>query len=83
MYHDADELETFGNEALIPTNRLRDLLGHIDITTALEIRIRRILRPGWEEFRAVVEVFDGPNVISRHMGLAFRVTCSDAIADAA
>jgi hypothetical protein len=26
MFHDADEIKTFGNEAPIPTGRLRDLL---------------------------------------------------------
>jgi hypothetical protein len=71
MYRGADELESFGNEALIPTGRLRDLLGHIGITTALEFRIKRVSRPRREEFRAVMEVFNGPNVINWHMGHAF------------
>jgi hypothetical protein len=83
MYREADELKTFGNEAPIPTGRLRDLLRHIGITTAPVFRIKRIPRPGREEFRAVVEMFNGPNVISRHMGPAFRESCSDAVADAA
>jgi hypothetical protein len=74
MYHDADELKTFGNEALIPTDRLLDLLGHISITTSLEFRIKRVPRPGREEFRAVVEIFNWPHVISRHMGSTFRAT---------
>jgi hypothetical protein len=30
-----------------------------------------------------VEIFNGPNVISRHKGLAFRATYQDAVADAA
>jgi hypothetical protein len=46
MFHDADEIKTFGDEALIPTRRLRDLLNHINITTALEFRIKRISCPG-------------------------------------
>jgi hypothetical protein len=45
-FHDADEIKTFGNEAPIPTGRLRDLLNRINITTSLEFRIKRILRPG-------------------------------------
>jgi hypothetical protein len=45
-FHDADEIKTFGNEAPIPTGRLRDLLNRINITTPLEFRIKRILRPG-------------------------------------
>jgi hypothetical protein len=48
-FHDADEIKTFGNEALIPSGRLRDLLNHINITTPPEFRIKRILRPGREE----------------------------------
>jgi hypothetical protein len=46
MYHDADEIKTIRNEALIPTGRLRDLLNHINITTPPEFRIKRVLRPG-------------------------------------
>jgi hypothetical protein len=33
IFHDADEIKTFGDEAPIPTGRLRDLLKHINITT--------------------------------------------------
>jgi hypothetical protein len=33
IFHDADEIKTFGEEAPIPTGRLRDLLKHINITT--------------------------------------------------
>jgi hypothetical protein len=42
MFHDANEIKTFGDEAPIPTGRLRDLLNLINITTLLEIRIKRI-----------------------------------------
>jgi hypothetical protein len=45
-FHDADDIKTFGNEAPIPTGRLRDLLNRINITSPLEFRIKRILRPG-------------------------------------
>jgi hypothetical protein len=53
-FHDIDEIKTFGNEAPIPTGRLRDLLNHINITTPLEFRIKRILRPYREEYKAIV-----------------------------
>jgi hypothetical protein len=46
MFHDADEIKTFGDEALIPTGKLRDLLNRINITTPLEFRIKRIPCPG-------------------------------------
>jgi hypothetical protein len=42
MYHEADEIKTAKNEALIPTGRLRDLLNRIDITTPPEIKIKRV-----------------------------------------
>jgi hypothetical protein len=45
-FHDADEIKTFGDEAPIPTGRLRDLLNRINITTPPEFRIKRIMRPG-------------------------------------
>jgi hypothetical protein len=64
MFHDTDEIKTFGNEALIPTGRLRDLLNRINITTPPEFRIKRILCPGREEYKAIVEILSGPNVLS-------------------
>jgi hypothetical protein len=82
-FHDADEIKTFGNEAPIPTGRVRDLLNRINITTSPEFRIKRILRPSREEYKAIVEIICRPNVFSRHKGPAFRTTCQDAVADAA
>jgi hypothetical protein len=63
-FHDADEIKTFRDEAPIPTGRLRDLLNHINITTPPEFRIKRIPRPGREEYKAIVEIIGGPNVLS-------------------
>jgi hypothetical protein len=83
IFHDADEIKTFGDEALIPTGRPRDLLNHINITTPPEFRIKRILRPGREEYKAIVEIISGPNVLSQHKGPAFMTTYQDAVADAA
>jgi hypothetical protein len=82
-YHDADEINTTRNEAPIPTYRLRDLLNCLDITTPPKFRIKRVLRPGREEYKAIMEIFSGPNVLSHHKGWAFRATCQDAVADAA
>jgi hypothetical protein len=83
IFHDADEIKTFGDEAPIPTGRMRDLLNHINITTPSEFRIKRILRPGREEYKAIVEIISGTNVLSRHKGSAFRTTYQAAVADAA
>jgi hypothetical protein len=44
-FHDDNEIKTFGDEAPIPTGRLRDLLNHISITTPPEFRIKRIPHP--------------------------------------
>jgi hypothetical protein len=63
-FHVADEIKTFGDEALIPTGRLRDLLNRINITTPPEFRIKRISRLGREEYKAIVEIISGPNVLS-------------------
>jgi hypothetical protein len=82
-FHNADEIKTFGNEALIPTGRLRNLLNRINITTPQEFRIKRIPRPGWEEYKAIVEILSRPNVLSRHKRPAFKTTYQDALADAA
>jgi hypothetical protein len=81
-FRDADEIKTARNEASIPTGRLRDLLNHLNITTQLEFIIKRVLRPGREEYKAIVKIFSGPNVLSHHKGPAFRATYQDAVADA-
>jgi hypothetical protein len=83
IFNDADEIKTFGDEATIPTGRLRDLLKHINISTPPEFRIKRIPCPGREEYKAIVEIISAPNVLSRHKGPAFRTTYPDAVADAA
>jgi hypothetical protein len=83
IFQDADEIKTFGDEAPIPTGRLRDLLQHINITTPPEFRIKRIPHPGREEYKAIVEIISGLNVLSRHKGPAFRTTYPDPVADAA
>jgi hypothetical protein len=82
-FHDTDEIKTFGDEAPIPTGRLGDLLNHINITTPPEFRIKRIPYPGREEYKAIMEIISGPNVLSRHKGPAFRTTYQDAVVDAA
>jgi hypothetical protein len=74
MYCDTDEIKTFGNEAPIRTNRLRDLLNCIDITSPLEFKIKRVLRPGREEYKAIVEILRGPNVLSHHKDPSFGTT---------
>jgi hypothetical protein len=83
VYHDADEIKTIRNEAPIPIGKLRDLLNRIDITTLPEFRIKRVPCSGWEDYKAIVEIFSGHNVLSRHKGLAFRATYQDVVADAA
>jgi hypothetical protein len=82
MYRDADEVESFGAEALVLTGRLRALLEHLGITTAPRYRIKEVPRPGRVEFKAVAEIFFGSRVLCRHKGPAFRTSHSDAIADA-
>jgi hypothetical protein len=63
-FHDTNEIKTFGNEAPIPTGRLRDLLNRINITTLPKFRIKRIPRPGQEEYKLIVEIISGPNVLN-------------------
>jgi hypothetical protein len=63
-FHNADEIKIFGDEAPIPTDRLRDLLNRINITTPPEFRIKRFPRPGREEYKAIMEIIRGPNVLS-------------------
>jgi hypothetical protein len=82
-FQDANEIKTFGDEAPIPTGRRRDLLNRVNITTPLEIRIKRVLRLGWEEYKEIMEIISGPNVLSHHKGPVFRTTYQDAEADIA
>jgi hypothetical protein len=53
LYRDADERESFGAEAPIPTDRHRALLGHLGITSALRYRIKVVPRLGQVEFKVV------------------------------
>jgi hypothetical protein len=53
----------------------------LGITTAPEFRIKRVPHLGRVEYRAIVEVFRRSNVVSRHMGLAFRASCGIVVAD--
>jgi hypothetical protein len=59
------------------------LLNHLNITTPPEFRIKRVPRPGREEYKTIMEIFSGPNVLSHHKGPSFRATYQDAVADAA
>jgi hypothetical protein len=83
MYQDADEVESFGAEALVPAGRLRALLEHLGITTTPKYRIKEVPRPGWVKFKAVAEIFLESRVLCRHKGPTFRVSHSDAMADTA
>jgi hypothetical protein len=83
LYHNANEFQSFGNEALVPTGTLRTLLGHVGITTAPQFMIKRVPRPGRVECRAIVEVFHRSSVVSRNMGPTFRAPCGDVVVDAA
>jgi hypothetical protein len=58
-------------------------VNHLNITTHLKFKIKRVLRPGREEYKAIMEIFSLPNVLSRHKGPAFRATYQDVVADAA
>jgi hypothetical protein len=83
LYRDADERESFGAEALIPTDWLRALLGHFGITSFPRYRIKGVLCLGRVEFKADAEIFSRPRVLCRHQGPAFRASISDAVADVA
>jgi hypothetical protein len=76
-------VESFGTESPVITGRLRALLEHLGITTAPWYRIKEVLRSGWVEFKAIVEIFFGSRVLCRHKGPAFRTSRNDAVADAA
>jgi hypothetical protein len=61
---------------------MQALLGHLGITSAPKYQIKGIQCPGWVEFKAIVEIFQALKVISRHKGLGYRASNSDAVADA-
>jgi hypothetical protein len=83
MYRDADEVESFGAESPNLAGRLRALLEHLGITTAPRYRIKEVPHSGQVEFKAVAEIFFGSRVLCRHKGPAFRISRSDAVAEAA
>jgi hypothetical protein len=63
MYRDADEVESFGVEALVLAGRLRALLEHLSITTAPRYRIKEVSHPRRVEFKTVIEIFFGSRVL--------------------
>jgi hypothetical protein len=83
MYRDADEVESFGAESLILTDRLRALLEHLGITTAPRYRVKEVPHTGRVEFKAIAEIFFGSRILCRHKGPAFRTSRSEDVADAA
>jgi hypothetical protein len=83
LYRDVDEVESFRAESPILAGRLRALLEHLSITTALWYRIKEVPRSGQVKFKAIVEIFFGSRILYRHKGPAFRTSRSDAVADAA
>jgi hypothetical protein len=82
MYQDADEVESFRAESPILAGRLQALLEHLGITTTPRYRIKEVPRSGRVEFKAIVEIFFGSRILSRHKGPAFRTSHNDAVADA-
>jgi hypothetical protein len=56
---------------------------HLGITTAPKYSIKGVPHPGRVEFWAIVEIFHGSKVVSRHTGPAFRASNSDDVANAA
>jgi hypothetical protein len=83
MYRDVDEVVSFGAEAPVPTGSFRALLEHLCITTAPRYMIKEVPHLGQVEFKAIAEIFFGSSVLCKHKGPTFRVSHSDAVADAA
>jgi hypothetical protein len=67
LYHDAEEFESFRIEDPVLVSRLQALLVHLDITTAPKYLIKGLPRSGRVEFWAIMEIFHGSKVVSRHM----------------
>jgi hypothetical protein len=82
IYRDADEVDSFGAEASVPTSRLWSLLEYLGISTNPRYRIKEVSHPGWEEFKAITEILLGCRVLCRHQGPAFGAARSDVVADA-
>jgi hypothetical protein len=74
MYRDANEVESFGAEAPVPTDRLQALLEHLGITTVPRYKIKEVSHPGPVEFKAIIEIFLGSRVFCRHKGPTFRAS---------
>jgi hypothetical protein len=83
MYRDADEVEPFGAESPILADMLQALLEHLGITTAPRYRIKEVPCSGRVEFKAIAKILFGSRILCRHKGPAFRISRSDAVADAA
>jgi hypothetical protein len=83
MYRDADEVVSFGAEALVLAGRLRALLEHLGITTTPRYGIKEVSRSGRVEFKAIAEIFFGSRILCRHKGPAFKTSWSDVVTNTA
>jgi hypothetical protein len=66
LYKDAKEMESFRSKALVPTDRLHDLLGHMGLTSTPRYWIKGVPCPGRVEFKAIAEIFFRSRVLCRH-----------------
>jgi hypothetical protein len=78
-----DEVESFGAEGSVPSDRLQALLEHLGIIIAPRYRIKEVPRPRRVKFKAIAEIFLRSRVLCRHKGPAFGVSCNDDVVDAA
>jgi hypothetical protein len=66
MFRDADEVESFWAEALIPTDRLWALLEQLGITSSPRYRIKEVPHLGQVEFNSIIDIFLGSKILCRH-----------------
>jgi predicted nucleic acid-binding protein len=79
----ASEFRSYGEESPTVPAQLHGLLFQLDITRATEYKFKSVPRPGRIEFTRTVEVINGQEVVSKHACPAPRVTCAEAVAEAA
>ena len=83
LYRNSETFKSYGEEAVLATARLRGLLSTLHITTGPEYHVKRVPRPGRDEFKASIHIYNGRRLLSTHSGPTFRSTCSAAVTDAA
>ena len=82
-FRDDEIIRSDGEEGGEMPARLQGLLFQLDVDESPTYHVRKVARPDYDEWCAVVSIYHDDRLWSTHGGQAFRSTRAEAVADAA